>query len=232
MDLSTLLEDWDPEIADTLFWEKLHHQETLYPVTFASLPWLVRIAYQSEGGDVSTTLFLSYLLYLGHRGQPREMSARLEDHAIPRLNEAERLRQEDIPVLDSLWSWFEAHFSELDRRARALIPKTPSNQVGYMLQGPLAQAGSVALAECSSGLSGYEDWIWCPDCGLQHYLLWQDTGDPSVRRWPSGPPEYLPGIPASEREIADKFLALTGAHAQASRLLAFYRTWSCCQSAN
>lgn len=36
--LRRLSEGWDTAVAEDLFWERLHHQETLYPVTYAALP--------------------------------------------------------------------------------------------------------------------------------------------------------------------------------------------------
>ena len=42
--LSSLLEQWDPELSNTLLWDRLYHQESLYPATWAALPWLWQIA--------------------------------------------------------------------------------------------------------------------------------------------------------------------------------------------
>lgn len=38
--LRKLHDDWDSALANDLFWNNLHHQETLYPATYVALPWL------------------------------------------------------------------------------------------------------------------------------------------------------------------------------------------------
>lgn len=38
--LRKLHDNWDSALANDLFWNKLHHQDTLYPATYAALPWL------------------------------------------------------------------------------------------------------------------------------------------------------------------------------------------------
>ncbi|MGL4236860.1 hypothetical protein [Tabrizicola sp.] len=38
--IGRLLNGWNKAIADELFGDRLHHQESFYPVTYASIPWL------------------------------------------------------------------------------------------------------------------------------------------------------------------------------------------------
>ncbi|WP_346912230.1 hypothetical protein [uncultured Roseibium sp.] len=42
--LHSLLVDWDPELASSLFWDYLCHQDTCYGATYASVPYLLRIS--------------------------------------------------------------------------------------------------------------------------------------------------------------------------------------------
>ncbi|WP_270726814.1 hypothetical protein [Shimia sp. Alg240-R146] len=56
--LSQLSQAWDQDLADDLYWEKLHHQDTLYPVTFAALPILWQIAPR----DVANLNFFAHIL--------------------------------------------------------------------------------------------------------------------------------------------------------------------------
>jgi hypothetical protein len=44
LQLRMLSEKWDNAVAKELFWEELHHQDDIYPATFAALPWLVALS--------------------------------------------------------------------------------------------------------------------------------------------------------------------------------------------
>ncbi|MEO9516423.1 MAG: hypothetical protein ABJH45_08940 [Paracoccaceae bacterium] len=41
--LKSLEKSWDKDLAEDLFWEALHHQDDLYPATYATLPWLMKL---------------------------------------------------------------------------------------------------------------------------------------------------------------------------------------------
>ena len=46
--LRALSQNWDDAAAKHLFFEELHHQDDIYPATYASLPWLVELTPESE----------------------------------------------------------------------------------------------------------------------------------------------------------------------------------------
>lgn len=52
----------DHDVAEDLYWEKWHHQDDLYPVTCAALPWLWDM--QPEDKDLNTSLlcFVSHAI--------------------------------------------------------------------------------------------------------------------------------------------------------------------------
>ena len=45
--IARLSRNWDGPAANSLFWECLCHQDTVYGATFAALPWVFRIAQDS-----------------------------------------------------------------------------------------------------------------------------------------------------------------------------------------
>ena len=115
--LRKLDELWDDDLASELFWEKLHHQDDLYPVTFAALPWLWQIHPKASKGTLDALLFFSHLLNCAirpggtgcdgksPRGQYRGLSLVVTDHAHSWIDGSDRLRDADMEVLKSLDSW-------------------------------------------------------------------------------------------------------------------------------
>lgn len=116
--LSGLRKVWDKAIAEDLFWEKLHHQDDLYPVTFAALPLLWQFTNDRSDPDVNTLTFFSHVLHCataswgtgcdgeGPRGKYRGLSLIIQDHMWEWIPEAQRLRLEDMNTLASLEAWF------------------------------------------------------------------------------------------------------------------------------
>jgi hypothetical protein len=114
-DLGNLSVSWDREVADHLFWERLHHQETLYPVTYAALPWLRDIARRDPRARRDVLLFLSWIVYCAlypgeGRGPLAGLSIDLADHRLKRLPVQNWLTEADLPVLRGLSDWAEAEF--------------------------------------------------------------------------------------------------------------------------
>ncbi|WP_170157836.1 hypothetical protein [Litoreibacter meonggei] len=119
--IAKLERGWDLVIAKDLFWEKLHHQDDLYPVTFAALPWLRKIANAKGDADLDSLLFFSHVLYCastsggtgcdghGPRGKYRGLSLHFQDHALDWIPKENHLRVEDMVVLASLEDWFAAN---------------------------------------------------------------------------------------------------------------------------
>ncbi|WP_107838122.1 hypothetical protein [Metasolibacillus meyeri] len=57
--LQQLTQKYDQEIADELFEEYLFHQNTIYTVTYAAVPYLVQIACSTQNPEVRHNLFIT-----------------------------------------------------------------------------------------------------------------------------------------------------------------------------
>jgi len=131
--LSALSEGWDTGVADELFWEELHHQDDIYPVTFAALPWLVELSPSSGEGFEETLLFLSHVIHCacveggtgcdgtGPRGKYRGLSTEVTDHQCSWIPKREWLTAEDLPFLVSLEKWFTLHCARLAQDCLGLV---------------------------------------------------------------------------------------------------------------
>lgn len=160
-DLDALSRSWDEDLARNLFWERLHHQEDLYPVTFAALPWIWTLAPRPlASGDA--LLFLSHVLDCACRQggtgcdgkRPREryrgLSTRLEDHQGTWLDPARRLQAADIPVLVRLEAWFTETAAMISRAALDGISGQSRFSDANVLRGPAAWAGADTLPMAST----------------------------------------------------------------------------------
>ncbi len=143
--LQQLDDVWDEALAHDLFWGLLHHQEDLYPVTYAALPWLWRMAERREDGRVETLQFLSWVIYCAMqpdgiiaRGRYRGLSTDPAAHHHPWLTEAERLSPDDRPVLAALEQWFSDTAGSIAAASLAAVPKGDKFLAGYLTVGPAA----------------------------------------------------------------------------------------------
>ncbi len=131
--LITLIDSWDTTIAKKLFWEELHHQDDIYPATFASLPWLLEILPSNRQAVEETYLFLSHVIqcansdrgtgYIGTepQGTYPGLSTKIADHQHSWIPEKERLTVKDQPVLMKLKEWFCDNSPQIAERCLDLV---------------------------------------------------------------------------------------------------------------
>ncbi|MGC1497187.1 MAG: hypothetical protein WA790_15360 [Sulfitobacter sp.] len=166
--LAQLSERWHTAIAEKLFWEELHHQDDIYPVTFAALPWLTDISPLDGEGFEETQLFLSHVIYCanlvygtgsdgtGPRGKYRGLSTGISDHQHSWIPEGEWLREEDQPVLLGLESWFSMNCVLLAEKCLALVG-SDLTVAAYALEGFATLKGSVRVSSSVQMLAQGED---------------------------------------------------------------------------
>ena len=131
--LMALSEQWDSDVAKELFWEELHHQDDIYPTTFAALPWLVEFSPSKGEAFVETHLFLSHVIHCacseggtgcggtGPRGKYRGLSTEIADHRHSWIPQSEWLTIEDQPVLIRLEQWFSENWAMIAKRCLNLV---------------------------------------------------------------------------------------------------------------
>ncbi|MEJ2018412.1 MAG: hypothetical protein P8X51_08970 [Maritimibacter sp.] len=102
--LRTLSEKWDNVVAKELFWEELHHQDDIYPATFASLPWLVELSPSKGEAFEATHLFLTHV-----------------NHHHSWIPQSEWLTVKDQPILIGLEQWFSENWPMIANRCLNLV---------------------------------------------------------------------------------------------------------------
>lgn len=160
LELQKLQTQWDHGIAKNLFWEWLHHQDDLYPVSYAALPWIVTLA---PDDDSETLLFLSHFIFCAFHpgasqdplnGKYRGLSLAPEAHHQEWLPAEQRLTTEDMAPLGALESWFGQNAATL---AECCVDKATADDpwvAGNLCRGFAMLRGSEQLAY---GLNNYAD---------------------------------------------------------------------------
>lgn len=160
-DVAGILEDlsrrWDEDTARDLYREKLHHQDDLYPVTFAALPWVWRIAPRPLTFSAETPLFLSHVLDCAlrpgdtgprgdePRGRYRGLVLDAGAHQWSWLPVEKRLRAEDMPILERLEGWFTQAVPEFAEACLNLVSSEEPHLGANLLRGLAALKGAFTL---------------------------------------------------------------------------------------
>ena len=244
--LTSLSDKWDEDIARDLFWEKLHHQETLYPATYAALPWLWDIAKAHKPARMETAGFLSWVIYcaldqvearsaFGDAFPVRSNGLELatKAHAHPWLPKDCLLTDDDVEVLKALENWFADHLDELADFAVETSKESDPQLIGFFLQGKAAARDAFHLARVVQACGGSGDIFACPHCGAQCWAVWEGES-PTFRRYDGPMPEPVPVPPIRLDVTQDKAVALELAdrmpsnQSRARAFLLAYAAWESC----
>ncbi|EEA92819.1 hypothetical protein [Pseudovibrio sp. JE062] len=157
--LEQLLHEWDDNLAISLFWEELHHQGDLYPITYAALPWLWHATQELPSRSVEALFFFSCVLKCAayadasfegkenYSGELRGLSLCQKDHAHPWLSDELRLTVEDLEILNALKGWFEQTAPIIAEACLASCEGRKQSEVAALISGPVVWKGSTHLAD-------------------------------------------------------------------------------------
>jgi len=182
--LERLSQRWDSALADDLFWEKLHHQDDLYPVTFAALPWLWEARPKSGPPKLDALFFFSHVVDCairsggtgcdgtGPRGRFRGLSSVLQDHRHSWIPSDQWLNEDDMTLLAALEEWFSLSSGKI---ALTCIEAVPAKD------NWLAAALSTGFATLNGGHSTATAMkLWADGHELEAIL---DHIDPDLEDW-------------------------------------------------
>ncbi|MEP6017532.1 MAG: hypothetical protein ABJ251_03490 [Paracoccaceae bacterium] len=151
--LETLAEQWDDAVAEELYWEELHHQDDIFPATFAALPWLVELSPSSGKEAEKTALFMSHVIHCAFmeggngwpRGKYKGLSTNISDHQLSWLSESEWLKADDLATLLKLEKWFTDNCQTIAERCLNFISADIVTSA-YALKGFATANDSVRVA--------------------------------------------------------------------------------------
>ncbi|QDV07997.1 hypothetical protein Poly30_35330 [Planctomycetes bacterium Poly30] len=145
--LSDLRDRWSVDALKDLYWETLFHQESLYPATYAALPWLLEL--QPENGCLESALFFSAVLESSAPGfatltskekQSSEfdgLSTAVEDHQHDWLPPPRQLTRADMHILEALEEWFAQARVTMAEICVREAERAPRKAVPHLLRGPV-----------------------------------------------------------------------------------------------
>lgn len=149
--LARLADHHAPDLARTLYWERLFHQDELYPVTFAALPWVWQSVARRAPPDLDALIFLSQVLVCARRpdagqGRVQGLSLMVGDHAKPWLPPEIRLRPDDMPVLAHLKAWFDQTADAIATACLQAVTAEDAHASAVLCAGFCGLRGSAAAA--------------------------------------------------------------------------------------
>lgn len=158
--LRKLDQGWDDGLARDLIWEKLFHQETIYPVTYAALPYLTSLAQVFGNNSLLINCAFSSFLEVILRPLPLEvlksraekylgLSLQASDHHHSWIKPEDWLTVKDESILAQLEKDFETSLPELNSLIKNEFANTePWYDEVYILAGGVAvMAGDFDLPE-------------------------------------------------------------------------------------
>jgi len=150
--LAKLVQEWDDDVADNLFYDRLCHQERLFPASFLALPHVVALAETLSGRSLESLALFAGLVVLHAREQPR-----FGGHS---LHESEEWWQSE-PFQD-VEAVFEKLLPEIGKVCLRAYRKTPYHVVAAGL------AACCGHAELGAHLHSESGTYSCPSCKTRH----------------------------------------------------------------
>lgn len=149
---------WNEDVAQELFWEELHNQETLYPVTYAALPWLWEIGRNQAELPISLVMFCSHVLFCvvsengdssgsnQAEGELCGVSLNATDHEHDWIPKEKHLTNDDMGLLHRVQAWFNENKQELSDQCLSCIALGDAQRAPHLAIGPVALAGGLRVA--------------------------------------------------------------------------------------
>ncbi|GHC53545.1 hypothetical protein [Neogemmobacter tilapiae] len=157
VDLAAFAQEWDQTRAAALFWEKLHHQGDLYPVTYAALPWLYQMLSAQNPPETEALLFLSHTLHCAFGQRPKAdasgtadfpgLSSAIADHQHPWIPDDQRLTAADRPKLRELAAWLNTQAMAIGDQCLTATPHSDARTAAYLCLGWLAPRSAPHVSE-------------------------------------------------------------------------------------
>lgn len=149
--LGQLEQLWTVELSNKLYWEMLFHQDDLYPVTFAALPWLWQMVGQRAQPDRDALIFFSMVLLCAGRGEAGHgkylgLSLEADDHAKSWLPLENRLRPDDMQTLARLEIWFSQNAKGIATACLEAVTADDAHAAAVLSAGFCGLRGSYAAA--------------------------------------------------------------------------------------
>lgn len=173
--LEQLMQEYNQETADELFQEYLFHQNTIYTVTYAAVPYLAKIACSTKVPEVQRDLFITCGII--------EASRDKNDSTTYPMAWAELAKDVGASICEDIYSGYIEAIRDvalLGEEVRIHAAHAPVDDVEkrYILAADAAFRGSYKVANMlMTFVSGDEYIAVCPECRQDVYLWPNEEGE-------------------------------------------------------
>lgn len=182
--LQQLQEDYTTEVKDELYWEHLFHQDSIYSITYAALPYLSQLARESDDPEVRMDIYATCGIFVAnqltvHSGNlPAEFA-----HQNPPL--AKEIVQEIytayLTAVEQLGMLSEEIFRYAEGAQKDDLEKR------YILAADAAYRGDQAVAGILLTYSEGDEYnAACPSCYEEMYI-WPNENSPGMTAYSDDP---------------------------------------------
>lgn len=196
--ITSLQQNYDQEQADELYYENLYHQNTIYPCTYAAVPYLVQMALDSSDLHIQMDIYIVCGMFEAwnelpvsehHNEPPQEWHDYFADLDMEEVIDIYQSYQQSIQRLKSV---LEKMITQID-----LIEE--SEKI-YLLSATAALQGQRHWAKCFLMYSDGEEYIAvCSHCDQDIYI-WTDLNS-ELTEWRAYPTDPVMNIEVNYQKI-------------------------------
>ncbi|MGG4146673.1 hypothetical protein ABEW34_26540 [Paenibacillus algorifonticola] len=215
--LQQLAQNYDSQVKDKLYWEQLYHQNTIYPSTYAAVPYLVEIARLSNDPEVKLDIYITCGLFEANNSCEftSEMPVEFEQ-LVPSIDAKARA--------DIYLSYYDA-INKLGEMSEQLAdyarPNKDDSEKRYIAIADAAFQGEQAAANMLQTHSIGDEYVAaCPSCEHETFIWPDESGEKLVAykadpvfNDKDAPVPITPADPASSAEASLRYV-----HSRAERL--------------
>ncbi|TKI55603.1 hypothetical protein E8L90_09190 [Brevibacillus antibioticus] len=164
-------DDYFSEEKEELYWELLYHQNTIYPCTYAAVPYLVEIALKTENPGILLDIFITCGIFEASSENTTQMgvpSEFLRDHT-PLL---------DQETIREIYRDYRCAIQSLTEQTESILHLARMEEHNadkhYILAADAAFRGDKDIANMLLTFSEGDEYVTvCPTCDQSIYL-WPD----------------------------------------------------------
>lgn len=170
--IKQLQQQYDQDLANQLYEEHLYHQNTIYPCTYATVPYLVEIALKSSELETIVDIYIMCGMFeawnelnidSSHQELPADWIHDFAGFSLIEVQELYQSYQQALQLLQQLISTILAQIEQVEE-----------SQKVYILAATAALQGYRQWARCFLSYSSGEEYILaCSHCNQDIYI-WTD----------------------------------------------------------
>lgn len=180
LQIQRLQQDYDSEQAIALYYEELYHQNTIYPCTYVTVPYLVELALHTS----EYAIFIDIYIVCGMFEAWNHLPLSSYDNDIADAWHAYFADFDDAEVKDIYQSYTDSLVQLQQRMTEVIvhIDQVEDSEKMYILAATAALQGYQQWAKCLLTYSDGEEYILdCSHCHKSIYI-WTDTNS-DITEW-------------------------------------------------